>query len=159
MKFKHFLIALAVLAVTIAACIDLTVSDKKEQEKIAYTKSTVQLEGTIWEHLTDGEFIEYLYFKNGEANFFYGRFDEKEGLLRYSDFYSAPYVLEGNRISTSIQYTEYGKPEVLNEITAVEMGSAFELNANGKTFTLADYNPADIEQQWVEVFVTIAPWE
>ena len=157
MKPRHFLFAL-ITAVLIAACVKLTLPTPEEEEEI-YTKANIELEETIWEHSTGEKFNEYIYFADGEAKFFYGLFDETEGLLRYSDFYPAPYVYEDGTISTSIQYTEYGKPNELNEIAVIELDGVFQLSANGKAYILADYNPADIQEQWFEFLLIIAPWE
>lgn len=159
-KTLTIIIMVAVIAIIAVCCINRPV-EKPMNEKIANiigTKSERPLDQTIWEFNTGEEFNQYLYFDVAEAKFFYGKFDTKEGLLRYTDFYSAAYELIDGKIQTNIEYPNYGDTEKVNNMDVIIVDNVCQITYDEQTFNLTQYDPADIQEQWVEFTIVIGPW-
>lgn len=158
---QRLMMILAVALMLLCGC------DKKEEmmtindciAECIGTKAEAPLEQTIWEYTTGERFNQYLYFDGNEVKFFYGCYDVEEGLLRYTDFYTAPYELSNGVIKTEITYPNYGETEHVNQIDVIVMDNLCQISIGDKVFEITNYNPADIYEQWVEIIVGIYPWE
>lgn len=148
---KRILLALTLL---ITACAP---SLNDEISEFLKTKSEEPLQCTVWECVTGGEYNKYLYFSQGEANFFWGIFENGE-IERWSDFYSAPYELKDGKIWTDIYYPEYGKSENMYQISVIKSEGAFKIVADDEEYHYIVCNLEDLEYQWIIITVNITPW-
>ena len=148
---KKILLALTLL---ITACAP---SLNDEISEFLKTKSEEPLQGTVWEYVTGGEYNKYIYFNDGEANFFWGQYNNGE-IERWSDFYSASYELKDGKIWTDIYYPEYGKSENLYQISVIKSEGAFKISSGEEEYHYIQCNLADLECQWIIITVNITPW-
>jgi len=167
---KKLFYILALIAVLICGChkIDtpqLTIND--EIANIIGTRSSEPLEGTIWEHQTGDEYNQYIWFNDGQANFFYGKFGPEmrdngvieDQLQRWSDFYSAPYTFDDGVVIADISYPEWGKTEKTENMKVFVVENSCTLNVNGKEFKYFSSDASDIdEEMWMIINIGIVPW-
>lgn len=152
---KKFLFLLMVLF-----CVSCT-KDEPVQEPNLYefcgTRVDAPLENTIWGHETGGDYNLYILFEKGRANAFYGLIDGE--LQRWSPFYSAPYWYDGCILRTNIVYPYFGEQVATQSLSVIRAGKGFEIDVDGKTFNFVTTNTETVRGMWVEIRVTINPWE
>ena len=148
---KHLLTILAALVLT--AC---TANLSNELSEFLQTRSDSPLEGTVWEHQTDEQFDRYVTFHDGEISLFYGR-EDRGTLHRYSDWFSAPYILKGGLIITTLTYNLYGRWET-ESVSVVKSQGSYTIDLDGELYHY--YGPWNdvLNEQWIAINCPIVPW-
>ena len=121
------------------------------------TRSDEPLAGTIWEHQTGEDYNRYLYFTRDEVSLFYGLVEGGE-LQRWSDFYTAPYVLwDDGLVFTCLKYPKWGNEERVITVCFIR-GNGYTIDINGDTYTYYGNNTQEIEGYWMTITATPVPW-
>ena len=157
------------LLLTLAICVvSCSTVPTVEQELSAFlsTRSEQPLKGTIWEHQTGEQYNRYLWFDDADVSLFYGvyealpaSFGGKVELQRWSDFYTAPYLLWDGEVRTSLSYPLWGEREHTEGISIVKAGAGFTLSAGGDEYTYFGPYTEEIEGMWMVITVGINPWD
>lgn len=150
-NMKRLLILAALL---LAAC---TANLSSELSEFLQTRSDAPLEGTVWEHNTGEQYNRYVTFRDGEMSLFYGR-EDRDTLHRYSEWFTAPYILKGGLIITNLTYNLYGRQET-ESVSVVKSKAAYIIDIDGENYRY--YGPwSDVlNEEWMTITVNIMPWQ
>ena len=148
-----------ILPLLVALVVACTANLATELSGFLDTRADAPLEGTVWEHNTGEKYNRYVLFKDGEMSLFYGLVEPEEGLQRWSDFYSSPYVLKGGLIITELSYPLWGHREVTESVSVVKSKAAYTIDIDGEDYTYYGPWTNDLEELWMTITVNIAPWK
>ncbi|MBR6270158.1 MAG: hypothetical protein IKR30_06290 [Bacteroidales bacterium] len=158
---KHLLpliVALAAVAICFCTKPAPVTSDYEGLASFLDTRADAPLEGTVWEHQTGEKYNRYVSFRNGEMSLFYG-LEAEEGLQRWSDFFTAPYALEGGLIVTELSYPLWGHREVTESVSVVKSKGAYTIDIDREEYTYYGPYTEDLEDLWMSITVNIVPWQ
>ena len=88
---------------------------------------------------------------------FYGLVEGDE-LQRWSEFYTSPYLFDGNEVETALTYPQWGEKEHAYSITIIRSGEGYTISAGGEEYTYYGPYTTDIEGQWMLIIAEPAPW-
>lgn len=134
------------------------VTPERDLAEFLQTRSDEPLNGTIWEHKTGEQYNRYLYFSRSDVSLFYGVYEDGE-LQRWSDFYTSPYLFDGNEVETALTYPKWGENEHAYSITIIRSGEGYTISAGGEEYTYYGPYTEDIEGQWTLIIASPMPWE
>lgn len=134
------------------------VSINRSLSEFVGTRAEAPLESTIWEYNTGEEFNRYIVFKDEQASLFYGAIEDSS-LHRYSEFYSAPYTFENNKLVTSIVYPLWGTDVKTESVSMIEAGDEFTLLIDGLVYKFLTTDISMIKDRWMIIYVGIRPWQ
>lgn len=152
MKRLIYILFLALLALSCTPTLE------QELSSFLSTRSDEPLNGTIWEHKTGEQYNRYLWFDKSDVSLFYGVYEDGE-LQRWSDFYTSPYLFNGNEVETALTYPQWGENEHAYSITIIRSGDDYTISAGGEIYTYYSPYTTDIEGQWTLIIASPMPWE
>ena len=149
---KRILLLLALVALSCTPTLE------QELSSFLSTRASEPLNGTIWEHKTGEQYNRYLWFDKSDVSLFYGLAEDGE-LQRWSEFYSAPYLFDGNEVETALTYPKWGEKEHAYSITIIRSGGDYTISAGGDVYSYFGPYTTDIEGQWMLITAVPKPWD
>lgn len=145
-----------ILPLLVALVVACTANLATELSGFLSTRADAPLEGTVWEHNTGEQYNRYVTFRNGEMSLFYGR-EDRDTLHRYSEWFTAPYVLKGGLIITDLTYNLYGRQET-ESVSVVKSKAAYHIDIDGEDYRYYGPWSGELNEQWTTITVNIVPW-